>query len=169
MKRFRYIIVLAWVTGIVSACTDLDTKMNNQWSVDDTWTNAEKAQGVLLSVYQDVLTVPDAWDGNFLDAATDNAMTRVYDSSVYRAGQGGFSRTNNPLGNWSACYDQLQRIHTFLDNGLTDEIRYSISSDEIDQAYKKRLRGEAIFLRAWCSFNLLRMYGGKTDNGQVLG
>lgn len=34
---------------------------------------------------------------------------------------------------------------------------------------KKRLRGEAIFLRAWCSFNLLRMYGGKTDNGQVLG
>ena len=52
MKRFRYIIVLAWVTGIVSACTDLDTKMNNQWSVDDTWTNAEKAQGVLLSVYQ---------------------------------------------------------------------------------------------------------------------
>ena len=54
MKRFRYIIVLAWVTGIVSACTDLDTKMNNQWSVDDTWTNAEKAQGVLLSVYQDV-------------------------------------------------------------------------------------------------------------------
>ena len=124
MKRFRYIIVLAWVTGIVSACTDLDTKMNNQWSVDDTWTNAEKAQGVLLSVYQ--------------DAATDNAMTRVYDSSVYRAGQGGFSRTNNPLGNWSACYDQLQRIHTFLDNGLTDEIRYSISSDEIDQAYKKR-------------------------------
>ena len=97
MKRFRYIIVLAWVTGIVSACTDLDTKMNNQWSVDDTWTNAEKAQGVLLSVYQDVLTVPDAWDGNFLDAATDNAMTRVYDSNVYRAGQGGFSRTNNPL------------------------------------------------------------------------
>ena len=91
MKRFRYIIVLAWVTGIVSACTDLDTKMNNQWSVDDTWTNAEKAQGVLLSVYQDVLTVPDAWDGNFLDAATDNAMTRVYDSSVYRAGQGGFA------------------------------------------------------------------------------
>ena len=82
MKRFRYIIVLAWVTGIVSACTDLDTKMNNQWSVDDTWTNAEKAQGVLLSVYQDVLTVPDAWDGNFLDAATDNAMTRVWEIGV---------------------------------------------------------------------------------------
>ena len=56
MKRFRYIIVLAWVACIVSACTDLDTKLNNQWSVDDTWTNGEKAQGVLLSVYQDVLS-----------------------------------------------------------------------------------------------------------------
>ena len=82
MKRFRYRIVLAWVTGIVSACTDLDTKMNNQWSVDDTWTNAEKAQGVLLSVYQDVLTVPDACDGNFLDAATDNAMTSCNASTL---------------------------------------------------------------------------------------
>ena len=146
MKRFRYIIVLAWITGIVSACTDLDTKMNNQWSVDDTWTNAEKAQGVLLSVYQDVLTAPDAWDGNFLDAATDNAMTRVYDSNVYRAGQGGFSRTNNPLGNWSACYDQLQRIHTFLDNGLTDEIRYSISSDELIRLTKNVCVEKLFFL-----------------------
>ena len=81
-----------------------------------------------------------------LDAATDNAMTRVYDSSVYRAGQGGFSRTNNPLGNWSACYDQLQRIHTFLDNGLTDEIRYGISSDEIDQLTKNVCVEKLFFL-----------------------
>lgn len=169
MKRFRYITVFALVASIVGACTDLDTKITNQWSVDETWTNAEKAQGVLLSVYQDVLTAPDAWDGNFLDAATDNAMTRNYESKVYRAGQGGFSRSSNPLGNWSACYDQLQRIHTFLDKGLTDNVRYSLADDEIDKAFKKRLRGEALFLRAWCGFNLLRMYGGKTDDGQALG
>lgn len=169
MKRFRYITVFALVASIVGACTDLDTKITNQWSVDETWTNAEKAQGVLLSVYQDVLTAPDAWDGNFLDAATDNAMTRNYESKVYRAGQGGFSRSSNPLGNWSACYDQLQRIHTFLDKGLTDNVRYSLADDEIDKAFKKRLRGEAFFLRAWCGFNLLRMYGGKTDDGQALG
>ena len=84
MKRFRYIIVLAWVTGIVSACTDLDTKMNNQWSVDDTWTNAEKAQGVLLSVYQDVLTVPINIAQEITDKMVDGGIKAVWNFTPFR-------------------------------------------------------------------------------------
>lgn len=147
----------------------LDTKLTNEWSEDDTWTNAEKAQGVLLSVYQDVMISPDAWDGNFLDAATDNALTRNTGSSVYRAGQGAFSFSTNPLGIWSKCYNQFQQIHIFLDKGLTNDVCYSMTSEDNDRKIKQRLKGEAIFLRAWTGFQLLQMYGGKTDDGSVLG
>ncbi|MEO5199635.1 RagB/SusD family nutrient uptake outer membrane protein, partial [Bacteroides ovatus] len=109
MKVLKYIFSMMLLGGIISACADLDTKLTNEWSESDTWRDADMAQGVLLSVYQDVMIAPDAWDGNFLDAATDNALTRNYDSKVYRASQGAFSRSTNPLGNWSSCYDQLQR------------------------------------------------------------
>lgn len=166
----KYILITILTIISLCSCSDmLDTKLTNQWSEEDTWLNANMAQGVLLSVYKDVTINPDGWDGNFLDAATDNALTRNFDSKVYRAGQGAFSQSTNPLGIWKNTYDQFQRIHTFLDKGLTDEIRYSISNDDNDKAIKKRLRGEAMFLRAWCGFQLLQMYGGKTNDGSVLG
>ena len=169
MKVLKYIFSMMLLGGIISACADLDTKLTNEWSESDTWRDADMAQGVLLSVYQDVMIAPDAWDGNFLDAATDNALTRNYDSKVYRASQGAFSRSTNPLGNWSSCYDQLQRIHLFLDKGLTDNVSYDVANANNDKRTKRRLQGEALFLRAWCSFQLLQMYGGKTDDGEVLG
>ena len=129
MKFIKYVFIATLLSGIVSSCSDmLDTKLTNQWSEDDTWTNASMAQGVLLSVYNDVMTGPDAWDGNFLDAATDNAMTRNNSSSVYRAGQGGFSYSTNPLGIWSGCYNRFQKIHTFLDKGLTNDVCYSMTN-----------------------------------------
>ena len=170
MKFIKYTFITALLAGIVCSCSDmLDTKLTNEWSEDDTWTNAEKAQGVLLSVYQDVMISPDNWDGNFLDAATDNALTRNNSSSVYRAGQGAFSYSTNPLGIWSKCYKQFQKIHTFLDKGLTNDVCYSMTNEDNDRKIKQRLKGEAIFLRAWTGFQLLQMYGGKTDEGAVLG
>ncbi len=170
MKCIKYLFLGALLTGALSSCSDmLDTKLTNHWSESDTWVNADMAQGVLISVYEQVMITPDAWDNNFLDAATDNALTRNYDSNVYRAGQGGFSYSTNPLGNWSSCYNAFQKIHTFLDKGLTDDVRYDLPNDANDKAIKKRLKGEAYFLRAWVGFQLLQHYGGKTDDGSVLG
>lgn len=170
MKIIKYVCIVTLLSASLCSCSDmLDTKLTNQWSEEDTWTNAAMAQGVLLAVYKDVMIAPDAWDGNFLDAATDNALTRNTGSNVYRAGQGGFSCSSNPLGIWSRYYNNFQKIHTFLDKGLTDNVCYSMTNDENDKKIKQRLRGEAIFLRAWCGFQLLQTYGGKTDDGSALG
>lgn len=170
MKFIKYVCIATLLSSTICSCSDLlDTKLTNQWSEDDTWTNAAMAQGVLLSVYKNVMISPDAWDGNFLDAATDNALTRNHGSSVYNAGQGGFSYASNPLGNWTSCYNNFQKIHTFLDKGLTNDVCYSMTNESNDKKIKQRLKGEAIFLRAWCGFQLLQMYGGKADDGSVLG
>ena len=59
MKLIKYTFITVLLAGTVCSCSDmLDTKLTNEWSEDDTWTNAEKAQGVLLSVYQDVMISP---------------------------------------------------------------------------------------------------------------
>jgi len=168
MKKTIILSVLA-MTVTLTACDDLDTKLTNEWTVEDTWVNAEKSQGVLLSVYKELLPAVDAWDGCFLDAATDNATTRLTGSSVYRLAHGGMTTVQNPIGVWTHTYDQLQKIHMFLDYGLSDNVRYSISSDADDATIKQRLKGEALFLRAWCGFRLLQMYGGKTAEGEALG
>ncbi len=168
MKKISFLFIFALAVGL-SGCTDLDTKLTNEWSEEDTWQIAEKAHGVLLSVYKELMPSVDAWDGCFLDVATDNATTRLTGSSIYMLAHGGMTAAQNPIDVWTHTYDQLQKIHLFLDRGLADEVRYNLSNDGDDASIKKRLRGEALMLRAWCGFRLLQTYGGKTADGEALG
>jgi hypothetical protein len=66
-------------------------------------------------------------------------------------------RNLNSLGNgtwlgwWNDGYKAIRQVNTFLDN---------IESADIEAGKKKRLRGEAEFLRAYYYFELVKRYGG---------
>lgn len=170
MKKVRLIYVLPLLLGILNSCSDVwDEKANNEWQPKYIWTVSEIAQGVLNNAYTAIPKRPDNYGNNFLDAATDNALTSQYSSSVYKLAMGNYSATNNPLGIWSSCYQQFQYINSFLENGLSDETKYDKVNVDKDAAYKKRLKGEAHFLRAFWGFKMLQQYGGKTEDGRALG
>ena len=170
MKKVRLIYILPLLLGTLSSCSDVwDEKTNNEWEPKYIWTVSEVAQGVLNNAYRAIPNRPDNYGNNFLDAATDNALTSLYSSSVYKLTTGKYSAIDNPLGIWSTCYQQLQYINSFLENGLGDETKYDKIDADKDAAYKKRLKGEAYFLRAFWGFRMLQQYGGKTDDGKALG
>lgn len=146
-----------------------DEKINGDYDEKYVWNMSQMAEGVLYNAYKAIPNRPDSYDGNFLDAATDNALTRVYSSSVYNVTSGKLSKNNNPFDNWSNCYQQLQYINSFLEKGLTDQIKYDKLDEEKDAEYKQRLEGEAYFLRAFWGFRLLQQFGGKTSTGIALG
>src|SRR5690606_5946929 len=106
-------------------------------------------------------TVTSDYGGDFLDAATDNAVTNNF-GGIYRVGAGGLTKQNNPVGNWNLAYDVLRNIHLFLERGLGENVIYNLNDPDADAAKRKNLKGEAFFLRAWWSFQLLQQYGGKT-------
>ena len=170
MKRVRLLYVLPLLLGTLCSCNDMwEEKTNNEWEPKYIWSVAEIAQGVLYNAYSAIPKRPDNYGNNFLDAATDNALTSQYSSSVYKIATGKFSAVDNPLGIWSNCYQQFQYINSFLENGLTDATRYDRVDAEKDATYKVRLKGEAHFLRAFWGFRLLQQYGGKTEDGRALG
>lgn len=164
------ILSLALMTVLIVSCEDvLDVKPVNQWTEDHVWRVPAIAEGVLMDVYNAIPSRPDHFDNNFLDAATDNAASGNFSSNVYKVGIGGITTGDNPLGNWDACYDQLQTINLFMEKGLTPMLQYDRVNAETDARIKNNLKGEAFFLRAWWSFNLLQRYGGKANNGKALG
>lgn len=169
MKRINIIFLLCSLFLLIACENVLEEKKVNQWTEDDVWRVPQMAQGVLMKAYAGIANVPDNSGGNFLDAATDNALTNSYSSSVYKVAMGGMTTSVNPFDNWSVCYDQLQYVHQFLENGLTGNIKYNRVDSVVNKQIKDRLKGEAYFLRAWWSFQLLMQYGGKTDTGEALG
>lgn len=170
MKNKIRNIFLLCLAAFSTSCSDaLEEKTNNEWDEKYVWSIGRVAQGVLYNAYNAIEKRPDSYDSNFLDAATDNALTSNYSSSVYKLATGQLSVTNNPLGQWNNIYKQFQYINLFLENGLTENTKYDLVDPEKDAKYKKRLEGEAYFLRAYWGFRMLQIYGGKTDDGQALG
>lgn len=166
--KHKGLLILASAVLCLSSCS-MDHKIFNDWQEDDFWADYDMTTALLTSAYAEFETYADSWDGNFLDAATDNAMTRVESSKVYKASQGGITPSSNPLGNWELYYKNLQRIHIFMDKGLADNVCYDVANVENDPIIKQRMLGEAYFLRAYTYFCLIREYGGKTDDGKALG
>ncbi len=183
MKLKKYIIPLLLSTLVFSSCEDmLDTKLVNQYGDEFTWELPSKSEGILLEAYAQIPGQVDSYGSDFLDAATDNALTIATASDMAKLGAAGISSNTNPINNWSTAYTQFSKINLFLENGFADNIDYYINSgigdteeeqaenDSIlNQRIKDRLYGEAHFLRAWWGMELLRVYGGLDGDGNALG
>ncbi|WP_372753239.1 RagB/SusD family nutrient uptake outer membrane protein [Labilibaculum sp.] len=170
MKLIRYILICAFSVFALSACEDtLEPEIDNSYGAEYTWVNPDKAEGVLLNAYSNIDGQFDHYGNNFLDAATDNAVTNNYSSSAYQLASGSLSSSSNPIGIWDNCYTQIGYVNMFLEYGLSDDITYYLPDAEIDSLYRVRLKGEAYFLRAFWSMKLLQIYGGVTDDGEALG
>ena len=170
MKKYNSFLIIILLLGFFSCKEDLSIKTDNSYGDDLTWSLPNKAEGVLIKAYEGLMLQPDGWSGsNFLDAATDNAVTNDFASGLYQLTAGGISAQSNPIGNWSTVYLHFQNIHLFLENGLGLNIKYDLADPNIDLSKRNRLKGEAYFLRAWWGFDLLQKYGGLTPDGRSLG
>lgn len=156
--------------AVLTSCEKMfKPKTVGEVDTETMWTVPDMAKGILMGVYNDIPSRFDSYSGNYLDVATDNAVTNSFADAIYSLGLGDMTSTNNPLGVWSNCYDEFQNIHLFLDNGLTDRTRYVPDDEAGEAAEKANLRAEALYLRAWWGAYLLKTHGGKTLDGKALG
>ncbi len=168
MKRILYIITLVF---ILSACDDaFEMQVDNTYGDEYAWEIASHTTGILMQAYNAIPHNLNHYDGDFLDCATDNAVSLKSASAMARLAAGNLTTTSNPIGNWNTAYKQIQQINLFLrDGGLDDPAMLYHLDTVISDGYKQRLKGEAFFLRAWWTSELLRVYGGVSNDGQALG
>ncbi len=170
MKKNIYIILSLFAFSLLyTSCeSTFEEKYVDEWTDEEVWGYTTYAQAVVNNLYVGVPTRPDNYGSNFLDAATDNAMT-TYDSTTRNLALGNFSAYSNPLDNWSTCYGYIQQACIFIRDGFDDDVIYSMTSDSTDEGIRMRLRGEAFFMRAYYHFELLKVYGGKGEDGIAYG
>lgn len=168
MKNIKFIYLLM-LLGFIACEESLDLKLDETYGDEFTWTLPDKAEGVLMNAYANIAATPDTWAGNFLDVATDNAVTNDFGSGLYQLSQGGQTPMTNPIDGWSTAYYQFRNIHLFMENGLGPNIKYDMFDEAADSTRRYRLKGEAFFLRAWWGMDLLQRFGGLTAEGSALG
>lgn len=148
---------IASVIGLVllstSSCKKaLEEKPFSFYSPENFYKNESDARAAINGVYAELYTydlfIQPFWNITILD---DDHVSGA-DWYLGSTGAGNPQNYWGIDGPWIGCYTIIARANTVLENvpNIT----------EIDPDIKKRILGEAYFLRGWAYFQLVQLYGG---------
>ncbi|MDR3217824.1 MAG: RagB/SusD family nutrient uptake outer membrane protein [Dysgonamonadaceae bacterium] len=134
------------VTGLVFllciGCSDvMDKRDLNSITDNEVWGNVKYATAYLDKLHRD--NVP-GWSGN---AANCDESGPVSDSNEELFG----TKTSNNSRKWSDSYAQIRKINVFLED---------VETAAFDAATRDVLKAQALVIRAWVYFDLVRDFGG---------
>jgi len=159
MKNFKQYIILALfgfqVAMAITSCKKVETEPRDWIQADLVWDDQDKNGTVagffLNSVYNYMPSGFNRIDGDFLDAASGDAIPSRNNTQVEYFTNGRISTLNNPDPYWGNSYYGIRAANIFLAN---------INVVPVAALTKQYWRAEARYIRALLYFELLKRYGG---------
>lgn len=137
--------------ALLSGCAKyLDKKPDNILSSDLVWQTRANAEAYLYQVYGYVQAYTDDYTKL---GASDETSCSIAGVNVRRMVTGNWSPQSGYFYNWGSYYAGIRQSLVFEAN--VDRVPATALSDDLKTQYK----AEAVFLRGWFYWNLLRQYG----------
>ena len=161
---------LAAAALVFAGCSDmLDPMPNGGYNEGNLKNYPSMIRGFVIKAYSLLPTSYDGTEYAYLECATDNAVARDQSHAMRRLATGSLSPGDDPFAAWwGRDYEGIYYVNRFLENDLGLNTRFYVNA-EIDQAARKLYQGEAYALRAWFQYDLLRKFGGRSADGELLG
>lgn len=117
-----------------------------------------QANRFLYDLYANMPKIYNSVGDDFLDAATDNAVSsNMSNTSVQQLAQGTYSSTGYPDDQWANEYAYIRQANIFIDNIDKVPLKGQL---ENGTPMRRVWKAEARFFRALCYFELVERYGG---------
>ncbi|RZK68036.1 MAG: RagB/SusD family nutrient uptake outer membrane protein, partial [Pedobacter sp.] len=165
MKNHKYkILVLLAVTMLMFACKKYEPFPVDRNTIEFVFDKRDsagvKAQAFLLGAYRIMKTGHNRIDGNYLDAASDDAITSTdVTNQITSLATGSYSASNFPgeENAWAYYYGGIRRTNIFVSN---IDVVPTNTREGNGLLQKQNWKSEARFLRAFFYFELVKRYGG---------
>ena len=172
-NRYKFLVIASFIL-LLSSCENIFEPLNENL-VEESYaiTDPASAEGMLVNAYANVLG-----QYTFTDVATDDAVHNQVSNTYRRMATGELTAIYNPLNRWN-LYGNVFYANKFL--SVVDKIlwmkdpavvpiipnpgNYSVRNELI----RKRLRGEALALRALHHAYILENFAGKDAAGTLMG
>lgn len=157
MKRsiqYISIILLVTVSGFTACDSLLDVNPTYQYSADTFWQTEAHASAGLSGIYRVLFNYYSGTGNHFMeyDMVTSNAYAYNEVNGTDAISRGVHLSSSALITNlWEITYRGIGRANTFLDN---------MESVHMDEELKRRMEGEAKFLRAFYYQSLADKFGG---------
>lgn len=159
----KYLVLLILLVSLVSCEDFLENKISQDMTSEQLLTQPDRVRGLVYFAYRGIPNTNDNFGSDFLECATDNAVSVNLSGSMSRISEqdGYLSAAVNPFNVWGSRYEEIMSINKFFTLEKENDITYIKSSAYNDSIVRAVTTGEAYFLRAWAHFDLLRRFGGK--------
>ncbi len=150
----------------VSCKKDVEDRRANALTDKDVWDSSDSL-AIYATQYVNNLYnyLPEGFDrigGDFLDAATDDAIPSRKSSTISYYTNGNLNAQNYPDAFFAKGYDGIRAVNVMLKNIHKVSFR-TVVGDKEDPTYeftKQYWKAEGRFIRAMCYWELLKRYGG---------
>lgn len=152
--------LLLLLTLFLSSCNILDKDIDTNLDKDDIFTDERFAQGFLNSTYRELMNGFNRLDNAMFACASDEAICSYSGSAVHGYNNGAITPFYNPEEEvWKTMYSGIRKANVFL-RELDTTIKEAglIDKSEQTKAAYTRMRGEALFLRAFYHFELAKRF-----------
>lgn len=156
---------------LFTGCTDmLETYPNGQIDDEEMVKFQNYVSGLIGYSYEQLPRDYRNIEGNRLDCATDDGVLTNVSDNVVRLATGVINNSQDPFSSlWTKWYKAIANINLAIDDNLIDNTDYYYD-DEINDYYKRLLKGEAYGMRAYLQWQLLKYWGGRgIDSHELLG
>jgi len=171
MKQLKYITcVIATTLFALAACTDnyeslpVD-RFTEEFVFSTTDSTGKQARQFLNMIYEQLPNRHNGVGGDYLEAATDNALSIAMgdEPDVYRLMLGRYTASNRIQSDmqWGEYYASIRKVNLLIRN--IDIVPFNISYTDAlgnKRPFNATMKAEARFLRAYFYFQLLQRYGG---------
>lgn len=171
MKQLKYVVcVIATTLFTLAACTDnyeslpVD-RFTEEFVFSTTDSTGKQARQFLNMIYEQLPNRHNGVGGDYLEAATDNALSVAMgdEPDVYRLLLGRYTASNLIQSDmqWGAYYASIRKVNLLIRN--IDVVPFNISYRDANgnkRPFNDTMKAEARFLRAYFYFQLLQRYGG---------
>ncbi|MFD1257837.1 RagB/SusD family nutrient uptake outer membrane protein [Mucilaginibacter terrae] len=159
MKKTIWIFMTyMFAVAVLPSCKKTEDQPRDLYTYDLTFDpqdqNAVLAQRFLNGLYNFLPTGFNRISGDFLDVATDDAVSIISNSPISYYTNGVISVGNNPDAYFGNSYNGIRQVNIFLAN--IDKIPVPAANPNRTLGFK----AEARFIRAFLYFELLKRYGG---------
>jgi hypothetical protein len=160
-KNITFFLLAVCLMCTIAACKkDVEDRKADAITDELVWDQADSL-GTVAQYFVDNLYnyLPNGFnriDGDYLDAATDDAVPSRNGTLVNYFTNGRVSALNNPDPYFSSAYAGIRRVNILLKNLP----RISLKNDPAYAKTKQYWKAEGRFIRAICYWELIKRYGG---------
>ena len=165
MKKLFKILLVALSFFLTLSCEDYlekDATVDTKLSYEQIFSDVHYAPGFLNNIYNELPDGYSRFGGALLAAASDEGVCSNVGSAISLFNKNAINATTNPDDVWDTMYRGIRKCNIFLKELEPDGIitlTNSIPESKEGVAVRNYYKGQALFLRAFYHFELLKRYG----------